>query len=72
MNQFVTAIVSTNPPQLRHYLSPVAFSPLRSAFPASRTRRFRIALVYTRSLVFYLSSARSSTKTTKTFKIPDT
>ncbi len=38
--------------QHHYHLSPVASSPLRPAFVASRIRRFRTAFVYTRSFFF--------------------
>lgn len=67
---YLSNLPSTHPPTSLQ----VASSPLRPAFPASRLRRLRTALVYTRSFLpqsSYLST-RSSTRTTNPIKTLDT
>ena len=67
---YLSSLPSTHPPTSLQ----VASSPLRPAFPASRLRRLRTALVYTRSFFpqsSYLST-RSSTRTTNPIKTLDT
>ena len=67
---YLSSLPSTHPPTSLQ----VASSPLRPAFPASRLRRLRTALVYTRSFLpqsSYLST-RSSTRTTNPIKTLDT